>query len=203
MVMVNSEALLKRAYMYRYWGRVGNNSEDMKERFKDKVDGIEYDGKFLYAVQGWNMKSCEMCAAFGLVQMAKLDVLTAIRRRNVKRFYEILHNDAENGKGNRYLLPRVDYDSQEWLAFPLQHPNRSGCIRYLENRGVQIRVTFAGNVTRHPAYRHYYAVFKNSDQIMKDGFLVGAHHGITEEEVDRVCQLLLEFDRMDAALGGA
>ena len=43
--MMNSDALLKRAYMYRDWGRVGNNSEDMDERFKDKVGDVNFKDK--------------------------------------------------------------------------------------------------------------------------------------------------------------
>lgn len=196
MFMCNDPKILKRAYMYRDWGRVGNNSEDMDERFKDTVDGIEYDGKFLYSVKGYNMKSCEMCAAFGLEQMKKLDSFTALRRRNIRHFCEKL---KALGPASRYILPRDDYDEMDWLALPLQHPNRGGVIRYLEQKGVQIRVTFAGNVTRHPAYRHHYKDYANSDRIMKDGFLIGAHHGITLEQVDRVCEVLAEFDAMDAA----
>lgn len=39
------------------------------QRFGSAVDGIPYDGKFLYGVVGYNMKSTEMNAAFGLVQV--------------------------------------------------------------------------------------------------------------------------------------
>ncbi|CAD7972357.1 unnamed protein product [Amoebophrya sp. A25] len=198
-LMMNSESLLKKAFQYRDWGRVGNNSEDMDERFKDNVDGIEYDGKFLYSVQGYNMKACEMNAAFGLSQFRKLPRFTKIRRENIARFCQNLRAV----KGMRYVLPRDDYETQDWLALPLQHPNRSGVIRYLEKRQVQIRVTFAGNVTRHPAYRHHFRVFENADRIMKDGFLIGAHHGLTLEDVDYVSSVLLEFDLQDRQKQGS
>ena len=59
----------KKALMFRDWGRIGNNSEEMSERFGSSVDGIPYDGKFLYGVVGYNMKACEMNAAFGLAQL--------------------------------------------------------------------------------------------------------------------------------------
>jgi CDP-6-deoxy-D-xylo-4-hexulose-3-dehydrase len=35
--------------------------------------------------------------------------------------------------------------------------------------------------------------FENADRIMKDGFLLGAHHGLTLDDVDRVCDLLKTF----------
>jgi CDP-6-deoxy-D-xylo-4-hexulose-3-dehydrase len=66
-------------------------------------------------------------------------------------------------------------------------------VKFLEENDVQTRVTFAGNITRHPAFREYLGDFKNADTIMKDGFLLGAHHGLTIEDVDRVCSLLKQF----------
>ena len=39
----------------------------------------------------------------------------------------------------------------------------------------------------------YLKEYKNADKIMKDGFLLGAHHGMTLEDVDKVCTLLKHF----------
>jgi len=153
------------------------------------VDGIEYDFKFLYGCKGFNMKACEMNAAFGLAQLRKLDHFKAIRRHNINRYVETLR--AAN---TRYVLPAL-HDQQDWLAFPLMHPDRKGVLRFLESNDVQIRVTFAGNITRHPAYRQYLEDFPASDRIMAEGFLIGAHHGVSDADVDRVCQLLIDYDR--------
>ena len=35
--------------------------------------------------------------------------------------------------------------------------------------------------------------FENADLIMKNGFLLGAHHGMTLEDVDIVCDKIKEF----------
>jgi CDP-6-deoxy-D-xylo-4-hexulose-3-dehydrase len=66
-------------------------------------------------------------------------------------------------------------------------------LTYLEENNIQTRVCFAGNVTRHPVYREYLEVFPNSDRIMAEGFLLGAHHGMTVEDVDYVCSKIREF----------
>ncbi|CAK0847059.1 unnamed protein product, partial [Prorocentrum cordatum] len=88
--MFNDEKLKDRALMFRDWGRIGNNSEDMSERFGHSVDGIDYDFKFLYGCVGYNMKACEMNAAFGLAQLEKLDRFRAMRARNINRYVENL-----------------------------------------------------------------------------------------------------------------
>jgi CDP-6-deoxy-D-xylo-4-hexulose-3-dehydrase len=59
MVMFNDEKHVKRALMYRDWGSIGDNSENMDDRFAHDVDGIPYDYKFLYGVLGYNMKCTE------------------------------------------------------------------------------------------------------------------------------------------------
>jgi CDP-6-deoxy-D-xylo-4-hexulose-3-dehydrase len=66
-------------------------------------------------------------------------------------------------------------------------------LTFLENNNIQTRVCFAGNVTRHPVYRQYLEVFPNSDRIMAEGFLLGAHHGMNVEDVDYVCSKIKEF----------
>jgi len=186
MVMFNDEKYKKRALQYRDWGRVGDNSEIISHRFNHKVDDIPYDHKFLYSVLGYNMKSCEMNAAFGLIQLEKFNKFEKIRRQNFERYLDNLKDVKE------VLLPD-DSIKPNWLAIPLQVEKRLELLTYLEENNIQTRVTFAGNVTRHPAYREYLQPFINSDLIMKNGFLLGAHHGMTIDDVDYVCSKIKEF----------
>jgi CDP-6-deoxy-D-xylo-4-hexulose-3-dehydrase len=66
-------------------------------------------------------------------------------------------------------------------------------LTFLEANNIQTRVCFAGNVTRHPVYREYLEEFPNSDRIMAEGFLLGAHHGMSVDDVDYVCNKMKEF----------
>ena len=186
MVMFNSEKFRDVSLQFRDWGRIGNNAEEVDQRFNHQVDGIPYDFKFLYGVLGYNFKSSEMNAAFGLVQMEKLDKFVEIRRKNIKRYLENLQDV------NEILLPD-DSIEPNWLAIPLQYGDRLGLLTYLEKQDIQTRVTFAGNITRHPVYREYLQPFENADTIMKNGFLLGAHHGMTIEDVDYVCDKIKEY----------
>jgi len=186
MVMFNNKKHVDRALQYRDWGRMGDNSEIMDDRFNHSVDGIPYDHKFLYSVLGYNFKCSEMSAAFGLVQLKRFETFESIRRANIERYLENLKDIKE------IILPD-DSIKPNWLAIPLQTERRLELLTFLENNNIQTRVTFAGNVTRHPAYREYLQDFKNSDTIMKNGFLLGAHHGMTIEDVDYVCDKIKEF----------
>lgn len=188
MVMFNDMNHKKRALMIRDWGRIGDNSECINDRFNHKVDNIPYDYKFLYGALGYNMKCCEMCAAFGLVQLKKFDEFKNIRRKNIERY---LHNLKDTPE---IIIPD-DSIKPNWMAIPLQYNDRLGLLTYLEKNHIQTRVTFAGNITRHPVYRDYLQNFENSDLIMKNGFLLGAHHGMNEQDVDYVCDKIKEYIR--------
>ena len=186
MVMFNDKEQVKRALQYRDWGRIGDNSENMDERFAHDVDGIPYDYKFLYGVLGYNMKCSEMSAAFGLVQLDRFQTFKQKRRDNVERY-------LENLKDVKELILPDDSIEPNWLAIPLQTERRLELLTFLEDNNIQTRVTFAGNVTRHPIYREYLQDFKNADTVMKNGFLLGAHHGMDLDDVDYVCDKIKEF----------
>jgi len=186
MVMYNDEKHVTRCLQYRDWGRLGNDSEIMDDRFNHVVDGIPYDHKFLYSVLGYHMKACEMNAAFGLVQLERFKKFSNIRRANFERY-------LENLQGLGDLVLPDDSLKPNWLAIPLQTEERFKLLTFLEDNNIQTRVTFAGNVTRHPIYREYLQEFKNSDIIMKNGFLLGAHHGMSIEDVDYVCDKIKKY----------
>lgn len=186
MVMFNDEKLRNVSLQFRDWGRMGDNSEIMSDRFNHSVDGIPYDHKFLYGVLGYNFKSSEMNAAFGLVQLERFKEFEGIRRANIERYLDNLKDVPE------IVLPD-DSIKPNWLAIPLQTEKRFELLNFLEDNNIQTRVTFAGNVTRHPVYREYLQPFTNSDIIMKNGFLLGAHHGMNIDDVDYVCDKIKEF----------
>lgn len=133
MVMCNDDAQRARALTLRDWGRAGNNSESVEDRFGSAVDGITYDAKFLYIERGYNFKSTEMNAAFGLVQLGRLDGFLAKRKAHVARYVERLAGRSS------YVLPARSADF-DWLAMPLLCDRRQELIEFLEERGVQTRM---------------------------------------------------------------
>lgn len=195
MAMFNEPHQRDLGLCYRDWGRMGTNSEDPSERFGHQVDGIDYDFKFLYGVIGYNFKGCEMNASFGLVQIKKLPEFIKIRRANTERF-------MENMKDTDFIMPDdcPAWDpSPNWLAFPMLVPEkwkRKEVLTWIESNGIQTRVFFAGNICRHPAYSMFAGIkdnFPNSDIIMRDCFMLGAHHGLTIEDIDYMCAILKEY----------
>ena len=76
-----------------------------------------------------------------------------------------------------------------WLAYPLLiKPNkyftRTDLQIFLEKNNIQTRVIFTGNILRQPGFKHIKCIgkpndFSNADYVMKNGILIGCHHGMT------------------------
>ncbi|WP_171173150.1 DegT/DnrJ/EryC1/StrS aminotransferase family protein [Ruegeria sp. HKCCD8929] len=193
MLCVNDDELARKALLLRSWGRSSSlfvESEAIENRFNVKLDDIEYDAKFLFEDLGYNVEPSEISAAFGLVQLGKLDNNIRVREESF---------DAHRAFFARYedwfILPEQLPGSRTgWLAFPLTlRPGAPFTRRqmqiFLETADIQTRPVFTGNILRQPAmkdveYRADPAGYPVADAVMRGGILLACHHGLTQAHID-------------------
>ena len=200
-VCFNDKKLYNQAKLLRGWGRssaVFNESEGINLRFNKKVDGIPYDGKYIFSEMGYNFLPSEISAAFALEQLKKLKVNINIRVTNFNKILSYFKKYE-----NLFILP-TEFKGLKtaWLAFPLIIKNESKIIRknlqiFLEKNKIQTRTIFTGNILRQPIMKSkFYRKCKdstiNSDNVMKNGILIGCHHGLTNKDVN---YMLSKFDK--------
>lgn len=198
MVLVDEEKLRDRIYTLRDWGRVGNDKEAFENRFNFSIDEIPYDAKFLYSELGYNLKMNEAAAAFGLVQLKRLDGFLKKRTHNFKKLKKFF-SKYEKWFVLPYLLEGAETN---WLAFPLTVKKdapftRYDFLKYLESKGIQTRVLFSGNIIRHPIYKDIEfkvsGSLKNADEIMASSLLLGCHQALTDVDIDYIAKSADEF----------
>lgn len=193
---INDKKVMERAKLLRSWGRSSSlfdeASEKIENRFNVKLEGIEYDAKFVFENIGYNLEGNEVGAAFGLTQLQKLDNNIKIRRENFKKQCNFF------SKYKQFFLNPIETKNSEtaWLAFPLQIRKNAPFTRrefqiYLEKNEIQTRVVFTGNVMRQPMckdinYKVRDGGCPNSDEVMKNGVLLPIHHGLTKEMFQRL-----------------
>ena len=201
-VCFNDKKLYEKAKLLRGWGRssaIFNESEGVKLRFSKKVNGIPYDGKYIFSAMGYNFLPSEISAAFAIEQIKKLKKNINTRSKNFEKlfnFFKKFENFFELPSQNKYL-------KTAWLAFPLLIKNKSRLERkklqiFLENNGIQTRTIFTGNILRQPImknkkYKKFGPKFPNSDNVMKNGILIGCHHGLTNKEIKYMMKKFSEF----------
>ncbi|WP_299402036.1 aminotransferase class I/II-fold pyridoxal phosphate-dependent enzyme [uncultured Roseobacter sp.] len=202
MLCVNDPDLARRALLLRSWGRSSSlfvESESIENRFNVHLDGIEYDAKFLFEDLGYNLEPSEISAAFGLVQLGKLDHNIAEREKNFDA-----HVAFFSAYEDWFILPKQLENSRTgWLAFPLTiRPDAPFTRRelqiFLEKADIQTRPVFTGNILRQPAmkkvtYRADDAGYPVSDHVMRGGILLACHHGLTDAHVDYMHRTFEDF----------
>ncbi len=161
---------------------------------------LGYDHKYVYSHFGYNLKATDMQAAVGCAQLKKFPSFSERRRHNFRRLRTAL---AE--MEGRYILPEACPNSDpSWFGFLItckEGVNRNEAVRYIESKGIQTRMLFAGNLTKHPCFdemrkkeKGYRIVggLENTDRIMRDSFWVGVYPGMTDKMVDYIAEVIRE-----------
>ncbi|MCB0328005.1 MAG: lipopolysaccharide biosynthesis protein RfbH [Bdellovibrionales bacterium] len=204
------KGMLKRAAeSIRDWGRdcwcESGKDNTCGKRFCWQLGELPdgYDHKYTYSHFGYNLKVSDMQAAVGCSQLEKLDSFTEIRRRNWQLLRDGLADLEE-----LFILPNATPRSEpSWFGFLLSVRDGVGFARneitsFLEERKIQTRNLFAGNLLRQPVFDEMRATgtgyrvigdLRNSDFIMTNSFWLGVYPGLSEEKIEYMVQSVRDF----------
>ncbi len=211
-VYTNNPLLHKLILSFRDWGR-----ECICPSGKDNLCGHRFDGqfgelpkgydhKYVYSHFGYNLKVTDMQAAIGVEQLKKFPSFVEKRKENHKRLFDALNQKDITDK---IILPEASKDSNpSWFGFMITVKeetkiSRNELTRFLEDRNIQTRLLFSGNLIKHPCFdqirnTNKYGVvgeLKNTDYIMNNSFWIGVYPGMTDEMIDYMSNSVLEFLR--------
>lgn len=161
---------------------------------------LGYDHKYVYSHFGYNLKATDLQAAIGCAQIEKFPSFVEKRRHNFERLHKALE-----GLEDRLILPEAAPNSRpSWFGFLItckEGTDRNKVVQYVESRGVQTRMLFAGNLIKHPCFDEMRAEGKgyrvvgdltNTDRIMRDTFWVGVYPGMNDEMIDYMAKTIRE-----------
>lgn len=151
-----------------------------------------YDHKYVYSHFGYNLKATDMQAAVGCAQLKKLPEFTRKRREHFKQIYQALE-----ALSDQLLLPCASENADpSWFGFLLtcrEGTDRTRLVPQLEKSGIQTRMLFAGNLTKHPCFDgmrrdgegyRIVGTLVNTERVMRDTFWIGLYPGMTDEKID-------------------
>ena len=154
-----------------------------------------FDPRFTHEYIGYNFKTGEFQAALALCQLNKVEWIIQMRQANVKYL-----NDKLQKYSDIFQLP-VYSEDVSYLAYPIviKKPGkilREKIMQELENRGVEVRPIFGCIPTQQPAYSHlkdeYAGKLPNADYIGGNGFYIGCHQYLTDEDLEYVINVFDE-----------
>lgn len=202
----NNKVLHNIIISLRDWGRdcwcPSGKDDTCKKRFKWKLGDLPegYDHKYIYSHFGYNLKVTDMQSAIGCAQLEKIPRFTESRRTNWSRLYHNLQKHSAV-----LLLPEATPQSEpSWFGFLLTVKEgakftRNGIVSFLESHGVQTRMLFAGNLTKHPCFDEMRAsgegyrvvgTLENTDRIMLNSFWLGVYPGMSPEKIDYMSNVI-------------
>lgn len=206
-VYTNNPVLNKIARSFRDWGRdcVCNPGQDnMCEHRFDRQYGelpLGYDHKYVYSHFGYNLKATDMQAAIGCAQLEKFPSFVEKRKENFRRMCSQLE-----GLEEYLILPEAAENSDpSWFGFLItckEGVDRNALVQYIEDHGVQTRMLFAGNLTKHPCFdemrknKEGYRIIgdlTNTDRIMNESFWVGLYPGMSEKKIDYMAKVIRNY----------
>ena len=195
-VYTNNAQLSKLILSFRDWGRdcICPSGQDnfCKHRFLGQYGELPkgYDHKYTYSHFGYNLKVTDMQAAIGVEQLKKFPSFIERRKENWAFLREQLSSLSED-----LILPEpAENADPSWFGFlisvkkdsPVQ---RNALTAYLEERNIQTRLLFSGNLIKHPCFNQirntdaYRVVgdLTETDYIMEHTFWIGVYPGMTKE----------------------
>ena len=208
-VYTNNPLLHKIVRSMRDWGRdcVCPPGKDnlCGHRFENQYGELPfgYDHKYVYSHFGYNCKATDMQAAVGCAQLKKMPGFVKRRIHNFERLSEKLQPVSD-----KLILPKAtEHSVPSWFGFLItckEGVDRNKVVAYIEGKGIQTRMLFAGNFVKQPCFdemraeqKGYRTVgdLKETDRIMEDSFWIGVNPGMSDEAVDYTAQIIMEAVR--------
>ena len=174
------------------WTRGVKNTE------KWRGQGPDYDERFTFVGEGYNLRLTEPQAAMGLVQVEKLHTFVAARRKNAGVLTKAFEPYAEMLTTQRV----TEGGEHSWFGFPVLVAedatfSRDEICVHLNTAGIETRPIIAGNLVRHPGTNLYdYRTggsLEGADAVMDRGFALPCHQSLPEEALAYVASKLDAF----------
>lgn len=173
------------------WVREIRNRTEIEKRHP------EIDPRFLFVNMGYNLRPTDLQGGFGIHQMKRLEGFIEARRKNAEYWTKELSRYSDI-----FVVPEERKDTRHvWFGYALTIREGAGFSRneitkFLGDKGIETRPVMAGNICQQPAmklFSHRKGGLKNSDNIMKNSFFFGNHHGVGPEQRKYLVDAMGEF----------
>jgi len=203
-ICTNDPQLAGLVRAFRDWGRdcycMGGENNTCGKRFSQQFGNLPfgYDHKYVYSEIGYNLKMTDIQAAIGAAQMEKLPEFCDKRKANFNEWTRIFSKYPQY-----FILPEATEGADPaWFAFIVTIKEdapfkRDEFTRYLNEKLIETRNLFAGNMAKQPAFvnKNWRIAdhLENTDFIMNNTFFLGTYPGLTKEMFDYSESVLESF----------
>lgn len=175
-------------------------TRDMAGRAAHEAASPSIDPRFLFVTTGYNVRPTEVQAAFGLVQLPRLDRFNEIRRRNAR----FLLDRLQGLSGALRFVTEREGARSTWFGFAMMledSKRKRNLSRYLERRGIETRPIVAGNLAIQPAFRdgpHRTAgTLRGATAVGERGLFIGNHPALSRPHLEHIVKTFESYFSRD------
>ena len=203
--MVSSDRMdvIMTARSFAWWGRdcycVGaanllscGTCGNRFDKWIEDYDGV-IDHKYYFTNVGYNLKPLDFQGAIGSVQIKKLPMIHEKRRKYKNQIQAIFE------KIDGVRIPGEHEKAEtSWFGVPIicdSYSLKQSLVQHLEKNGIQTRNYFAGNILRHPGYKHLgeWKNYPNANKVLEMVFFVGCSPNYDDDTISYIKEVVTRF----------
>lgn len=180
-------------------------SRDRKDVTDWTVNSSRTDAKFLFITSGFNTRPMEIQAAIGCSQIKDIDFFISRREKIAKYVDGKLKNTGYQVIGADVFENQSNKPKHSWMFIPIQAVGKEPkkmkikLLNHFENNEIETRPVLTGNFLDQPAMKRIYKEspdprnFPVADNVSNTTFLIGAHHDLSDLQVEFVGEKITEI----------
>lgn len=193
MILCKDEEIYKSILSIREFGRLIN----YKSRFSSYGNMNNYDSRYMFMKNGYNVRLNDISSSLGIEQIKKLDNINIERRKNAKYLKENLANLS-----TKIYMPSTYKNSlSAYYGFPIsiidKKYNRNDLCSFLEENNIETRAIMGGCLPDQPAfYNQNHKISKQLNvarDIRDNAFFIGVHSALSKNHLDKIIKVIKNF----------
>lgn len=203
MVLSNDKEFIRLARSFAWWGRscscVGAANllphgvcGNRFDKWLPEYDGV-IDHKYVFETMGYNLKPLDFQGSIGLVQLKKFDEIHEKRKHNKSRIGKCLIENLQVKVPSELQLADTS-----WFGVPIvceSQEYKEKLVAYFEEKKIQTRHYFSGNLLLHPGYSHLgnFKDYPEANKVLSHVFFIGCTPQYTEEVLQYIEETIRAF----------
>jgi len=190
MVCTNNTELNNILLSIRSHGWDRDLDKENQQKWRKKWDIDDFRAQYTFYYPGMNLRSTDLQAKIGLNQLKKIDNFSKIRNNNFFKYADRLDLSK-----NELKLTQRSGDFISSFCIPFINKNKANIVKALVEDNIETRPLIAGSISKNPFWTQYANKgmkldTPNCDKIDQYGFYVPNHQDLTDEDIDRVVNII-------------
>lgn len=158
---------------------------EVQKSLRNQYNINEFNAFYTFYYPGFNLRSTDLQAKIGLIQLDKLESIVSTRNKN----YEYYHNAIKNS----YWM--INPSSESFVSnfcYPIITPNKDRLVSALKDSGIECRPLICGSIGQQPFWYNLFGKtsLPNADIVHEYGLYLPNHCSLTQEDLEYIVDVV-------------